>query len=311
MRGHVRKRGATWTVTYDEGRDRPREARTATPGGAATRREAQRFLTDMLSRIGDAVLRGAGEDDAIGGFLAAEWPTRDRGDRAAAPDGDAIRARSFAAGFVPRIGHLRLQTVSGGHLNALLPRARRRRALHLGTVCVDPCAAPPRAESTPSSRASWHATPPMLRNSSASPSSRAAGLDRPRTATVPRPCARRPSVRALAARGHDRDAPRRAPRREAGSRLDLRWAPGSSSHRQLVPTIGGPTFGPPKSRRSRRTVALDAETVDVLRAHRETHMLERAVAGDLYQDHDLDVRDRARQAARASRPLGEVPQTPS
>ena len=38
-----------------------------------------------------------------------------------------------------------------------------------------------------------------------------------------------------------------------------------SVEQQFVPTRGGATFGPPKSARSRRTVALDPETVDALR----------------------------------------------
>ncbi len=57
--------------------------------------------------------------------------------------------------------------------------------------------------------------------------------------------------------------------------------------RQLIPTRGGISFGPPKSARSRRTVALDPETVAVLRAHRDTQLLERALAGDAYRDGDL------------------------
>jgi integrase len=47
------------------------------------------------------------------------------------------------------------------------------------------------------------------------------------------------------------------------------------------------SFGPPKSRRSERTVTLDAETVEVLRRHRKTQQLERSLAGPAYIDHDL------------------------
>lgn len=57
--------------------------------------------------------------------------------------------------------------------------------------------------------------------------------------------------------------------------------------RQLVPTNGGATFGPPKSRRSERTIALDAVTVEALREHRETQRLERDLAGPVYVDQDL------------------------
>jgi integrase len=60
---------------------------------------------------------------------------------------------------------------------------------------------------------------------------------------------------------------------------------------QLVPTKGGVTFGPPKSRRSERTVALDPGTVDALQRHREAQLLERDLAGPAYVDHDLVFAD--------------------
>jgi integrase len=47
------------------------------------------------------------------------------------------------------------------------------------------------------------------------------------------------------------------------------------------------SFGPPKSRRSERTIALDAETVAALRDHLDVQRLERDVAGPAYKDHDL------------------------
>jgi integrase len=64
-----------------------------------------------------------------------------------------------------------------------------------------------------------------------------------------------------------------------------------SIERQLVPTRGGASFGPPKSARSRRTIALDSHTVDVLRTHRETQLLERDFGGDAYVDNDLVFAD--------------------
>jgi integrase len=56
---------------------------------------------------------------------------------------------------------------------------------------------------------------------------------------------------------------------------------------QLVPTRGGATFGPPKSERSLRTIALDEQTVEMLREHRATQLLERDFAGPAYRDLDL------------------------
>jgi integrase len=56
---------------------------------------------------------------------------------------------------------------------------------------------------------------------------------------------------------------------------------------QLLPTTGGHTFGPPKSRRSERTIALDPQTVDALNRLREQLQLERALAAEAYGDQDL------------------------
>jgi integrase len=64
-----------------------------------------------------------------------------------------------------------------------------------------------------------------------------------------------------------------------------------SVEQQLVPTRGGVTLGPPKSARSRRTIALDPETVDALRRHRATQLFERDFAGDGYDDRDLVFAD--------------------
>jgi integrase len=64
-----------------------------------------------------------------------------------------------------------------------------------------------------------------------------------------------------------------------------------SVEQQLVSTRGGVSFGPPKSSRSRRTIALDPETVRVLGEHRETQLLERDFAGEAYVDRDLVFAD--------------------
>ncbi len=57
---------------------------------------------------------------------------------------------------------------------------------------------------------------------------------------------------------------------------------------QALPTPGGVTFGSPKSKRSRRTVSIDAETVEGLRDHRARQLVEQTLAGDLYE-HELDL----------------------
>ena len=78
-----------------------------------------------------------------------------------------------------------------------------------------------------------------------------------------------------------------------GELLGLTWRAVEAQHarvrvtRQLIPTKGGCTFGPPKSRRSERTIALDAVTLAALEHHREVQLLERDLAGPAYEDGDL------------------------
>ena len=47
---------------------------------------------------------------------------------------------------------------------------------------------------------------------------------------------------------------------------------------QIIPVPGGIAFGPPKSKHSERTTALDPVTVNALRAHRDVRQLERDTA---------------------------------
>jgi integrase len=53
---------------------------------------------------------------------------------------------------------------------------------------------------------------------------------------------------------------------------------------QLLPSGA---FGPPKSKRSERTIRLDADTVTALKSHRDAQRVERALPGDAYNDRDL------------------------
>jgi integrase len=46
-------------------------------------------------------------------------------------------------------------------------------------------------------------------------------------------------------------------------------------------------FGEPKSRRSRRVVALDGTTLDALQRHRRHQLEEKLALGPAYDDHDL------------------------
>jgi hypothetical protein len=51
-RGSIRKRGQTWTVVVDVGRDpTTRKRRQTSRGGFKTRREASRWLTQAVGRL--------------------------------------------------------------------------------------------------------------------------------------------------------------------------------------------------------------------------------------------------------------------
>lgn len=82
-----------------------------------------------------------------------------------------------------------------------------------------------------------------------------------------------------------------------GELLGLTWLGYSSEagtltiSQQVVPTRGGPTIQPVKTKRSNRTIRLDRETIEALEARREAMLAERERAGDAYDDHDLIFAD--------------------
>src|SRR5215203_543229 len=116
MRGHVRKRGSSWTVVYDEGQDEHGKRRQRSKGGFATRREAQGFLSQTLTRLGDGSYAPLTKE-TLANFLTAEWlPAIEATLRPLSfvQYEQAVRLR-----IVPYLGHRRLQALTGGHLNGL------------------------------------------------------------------------------------------------------------------------------------------------------------------------------------------------
>lgn len=288
MRGHVRKRGNTWAVVYDEGYAPDENGKLKRvqrwKGGFATRREAQAFLTDILSRLGDGSY-AAPTKTTLAEFLREEWLPAVEG---------TLRPLSFTQyasvvrlRIVPRLGHGRLQALTGGHLNALyreleqaglsvstrrlthavLHRALRD-AVRWGRLVRNPAdmADPPAAAR---SRAQAWTAKELGRFLEHVADDRLFALWRLAATTG----MRRGELAGLTWRCLDLD----------GARLAV--------EQQLIPAPGGVSFGPPKSARSRRTIALDAETVDVLREHREAQVLERAFADAAYADQDLVFAD--------------------
>jgi integrase len=262
---------------YDEpSEDGKRRQRSK--GGFATRREAQRFLNDQLSRLD----RGAYATPSrltVGEYLTSEWLPAIEG---------TVRPGTFQA--YERIVRLRtgpiagvrLQSLSGGQLSALYRELEQnfapstvrcthtvmsralRDAERWGRVPrnVARLADPPSASGTRAT--SWTASE-LRRFLDHVRDDRLFALWRTAVTTG----ARRGELLGLTWRAIDLEA----------ARLSI--------ERQLNPGKGGACFGPPKSARSRRTIALDPETVDALRRHLATQRLERDFAGDAYEDQDL------------------------
>lgn len=280
MRGHVYKRGKTWTVVYDEPADENGDRRQRSKGGYATQREAQAFLTKMLAKVGDGTYT-APSRLTVRAFLEDEWLPAARG--TLRPLSAAKYEEVCRVHLVPRIGSKRLQSLSAGHLNAMygdLEAAGKsvatRRLVH--AVISRALRDAERWGRVPRNVARM-ADPPARGRSSATAWT-AGELRRflehvagDRLAALWRLAAttgmRRGELAGLTWRCLDLD----------GGRLSV--------EQQLVPTRGGCSFGPPKSARSRRTVALDPVTVEMLRTHRATQVLERDFAGPAYVDRDL------------------------
>jgi integrase len=284
VRGHVRKRGNSWSAVYDEPEDENGKRVQRWKGGFGTKKEAQAFLTRTLTQLEDRSYATPSKT-TLSDFLTSEWlPTAKR----------RIRPLSFVQyeqivrlRIIPRLGHMRLQAISGGHLNNFY---RELEATGLSASSI-------RVTHSVLSRAFRDAVRQrkLVRNPvddadpPAIPESKATAWT---ASELGRFLAQVEDDRLFA---FWRLAAMTGMRR--GELLGLTWlaldleAGKLRVDQQLLPTAGGCTFGPPKSRRSRREVALDAETVEALRRHRDAQLLERDFAGDAYEDHDLVFAD--------------------
>jgi integrase len=279
MRGHVYKRGQTWTVVHDEPAEDGRR-RQRSKGGFHTRRAAQKFLNEQLARL-DRGSYAAPSKLTLGEYLVGEWlPAIERTIR---PSTYAIYRRSVRLHVRPHVGGVRLQSLSGGQLTALY-RKLEQEGLAVSTI---------RGVHTVISRAlrdaeRWARTPRNVARLADPP---AAGRTRATAWTATELKRFLEHVRDDRLFALWRLAATTGMRRGELLGLTWRWVDLDggrlSVEQQLMPTKGGPSFGPPKSARSRRTVALDPETVAALSRHRDTQLLERDFAADAYRDQDL------------------------
>lgn len=284
MKGSVIKRGASWSVVVDLGRDGTGRRVRKWHSGYGSKREAERARIELLSRL-DRGSYVAPSKLTLGRFLTDEWlPAK----RATVKETTlASYEMHVSKHLAPRLGGVPLLNLSAGHLNALyadlLADGRRdgRGGLSPTTVRL------------------IHAT---LHKALADgvrwgrlPRNPAADADPPRAATVEMSVWSASqlsrfieSVRADRLFAAWLLAATTGMRR--GELLGLRWSDihidaGTASIRQIRTVARYEVLTlTPKTDKGARTIALDPETVATLRAHRVTQMEERLLLGPRYRE---------------------------
>jgi integrase len=283
VRGHVakkaRKGGDVFYVVIDDGRDENGKRRQRWHGPYKTRGEAEDACAKLVVSVGDGSYV-APTRMTVEQYLTDEWlPAVKSTMRQSTYINTASRVRTH---LVPHIGRVRLQRLAPAQLNAtyaalaadLRPGSVRNvhatvrhalgDAVRWGLIPrnVALLANPPKAQG--SAMNTWTAEQTR------------AFLD------FTRGDRQRALWHLLATSGMRR-----------GEVLGLRWTDldldaGRVSIDQTLVTSGAPAHvGPPKSARGRRTVALDAGTVAVLRDHRRRQLEERLAVGSAWEESGL------------------------
>jgi integrase len=301
-RGSIRKRGQTWTVVVDVGRDpTTRRRRQLSKGGFRTRRDANRWLTHTQSQL-DQGSYVTPTRQTVGEHLLAWLPAIRSSLRPATYESYERNVRQH---LIPTVGHVWLDQLTPDRLAAvyaelhrtgrldgaggLSPRSIRYLNTILGKALGDAVAEGKLARNvaqapTVRRRLPRHAKPEMRTWSAAE---LASFLDQLRGDPLHAPILlaattgmRRGEVLGLRWRDTDLDAGRVAVRQTLAAVRDVDADPGKPGRHLVV-------FGEPKTAKGRRTVPLPPQTVAVLRAHRKAQAAERLLAGADYADQDL------------------------
>jgi len=281
MRGFTRRRGKTWTAYWDIYDPQTGDRRQSSKGGFARQKDAESHLELVVPQV-KAGIYSEPSKEPLGRFLQHEWlPAMSGTVRPLTHDNYS----KVVDRYVVRrdIGAVPLCSLSPGSLTGLYGELERdglspgtRRLVHavLGRALRDAkrwgkIARNPAADASPPAKPKSTAIAWSARELGAFlahvADDRLSALWRLAATSG----ARRGELLAVTWRALDLDR----------ARLQI--------DQQLIPTPGGATFGPPKSERSERTIALDPDTVQALRRHRDTQLLERDLAGSAYEDGDL------------------------
>jgi hypothetical protein len=115
MRGHVRRRGNSWAVVYDEGRDEEGRRKQRWKSGYRTKEDAENALADIIVRLNQGSYVEPTRQ-TTGTFLD-EW--LEAAEVTLRPSTFSSYKGIVALHIQPGIGSVPLQKLSGGHLNRL------------------------------------------------------------------------------------------------------------------------------------------------------------------------------------------------
>ena len=292
MRGTVIKRGNSWAVVVEVGRDPSTGKRVRKwHSGYRTKRDAERARSELLSRL-DHGTYVSPDRRTVGSYLEGDWLPAVKA-RLKPSTWDSY-SRNIRLHIAPELGPIPLQALTAARLNefyALLSSKGRRdgrgglapktvRYLHgiIRKALADAArwSLVQRNVADQADPPTRRSTAPEMKTWTADELSRFLDFvteDRLYAAWV------------LAATTGMR----------RGEVLGLRWsdvdleAPRLSVRQTLVSVAYETKFSAPKTARSRRSVSLDATTVAALRAHRKRQLEERMAWGPAYQDSGLVI----------------------
>lgn len=285
MRGHVERKGKRYYVVIEADRDPDGKRKRQWHSGYKTKRDAERALIEMLSRL-ERNEYVSPSQLTVERFLLDEWlPTRRDRVRASTLSLYTMNVEKYVA---PRLGSKLLQQLSPADLNIFYTSLRE------GGTRGRPL--------SPSSVRNVHAT---LHRALAGAQrwghvtrNVASLADPPRVARTHMLTWSAEELRSFL--DHARDERLYAgyvllatTGMRRGEALGLRWRSVDldrarvSVSTSLVVVDAGVVFQEPKTASGRRTVPIPAETVAALKAHRKTQLAEKMLLGPGYSDDDL------------------------